>query len=410
MTQRVVIDKSLNQESDSQNKEGDFEMKKKALAVLLCVGMVAGLVGCGSKTTGAAATETEETVETTAAAESTEEGTSAEAGEAAGTHIYVLTPTEDHGWTGSVATFAKESAEAINQEGTYTAEVITSADANEQISQIEDIIANYKGDGKTAVAMLPQDDTVESAIQQLIDAGIPYTAFDRIIEGVAASAVANVKGDNSGIGAATAAYFVGLGMKPGEKVYVYQGDTSSVTTLRDIGFVDYLLGNLEYEGAAIAEDAKWTQEQIDSAIVYTGAMNWSRSTAKEHFESLMSDSANADIKWFYAEDDELAMGIIEALNGSGIDDTVKEKFLGNQPVVSGCGGLAELYDVIGGKQYADIVGQFGGIMSATYNPSMIQTTIELMVDYLDGKTVEQDCVVPVKIVTADNVDEFEPFS
>ena len=44
-------------------------------------------------------------------------------------------------------------------------------------------------------------------------------------------------------------------------------------------------------------------------------MNWSRSDTKTSFESLLGDSANADIKWFYAEDDELAMGILEALQG-----------------------------------------------------------------------------------------------
>ena len=30
------------------------------------------------------------------------------------THIYVMTSTEDHGWTGSVATFAKEKVEELN--------------------------------------------------------------------------------------------------------------------------------------------------------------------------------------------------------------------------------------------------------------------------------------------------------
>lgn len=393
--------------------EGDPKMKKKVLAVLLCAAMVASIAGCGNtaKDTTKEETTTDQatTDQTTTDQDQTEEENTQESSKA-GIHIYILTPSEDHGWTGSVATFAKKSADEINDEGTYSAEVITSADANEQISQIEDIIANYSGDGKTAVAMLPQDDTVESAIQQLIDAGIPYTAFDRIIDSVKDKAVANVKGDNSGIGAATAAYFVSLGMKPGEQVYVYQGDTSSVTTLRDNGFVDYVLGNLEYEGSKIADDAKWTEEQVDSAIVYTGAMNWSRSSAKEHFESLMSDSSNAKIKWFYAEDDELAMGIIEALNGSGIDDSVKKDFLANKPVISGCGGLAEIYDVIAGKEYVDIVAQIGGIMSATYNPSMIQTTVQLLVDYLNDKEVEQDYIVPVKIVTNENVDQFEPFN
>ena len=35
-------------------------------------------------------------------------------GEGDATHIYVLTAPEDHGWTGSVATFAKEKIEEVN--------------------------------------------------------------------------------------------------------------------------------------------------------------------------------------------------------------------------------------------------------------------------------------------------------
>ena len=91
--------------------------------------------------------------------------------------IYILTPTEDHGWTGSVATFAKLSAEAIDADGTWKAEVSTAPDAASQITQLEDIVANHAGDA-AGVVILPQDDTVEFAIQQLVDAGIPYVAFD----------------------------------------------------------------------------------------------------------------------------------------------------------------------------------------------------------------------------------------
>ena len=46
-------------------------------------------------------------------------------GEGDATHIYVLTAPEDHGWTGSVATFAKEKIEEVNDAGTYSAELIT---------------------------------------------------------------------------------------------------------------------------------------------------------------------------------------------------------------------------------------------------------------------------------------------
>ena len=48
-------------------------------------------------------------------------------------------------------------------------------------------------------------------------------------------------------------------------------------------------------------------------------------------------------------------------------------------------------------------------MSVTYSPSMIQTAIQDMVDYLNGETVEQDHVIECETVTPENVDEFPSF-
>lgn len=338
-------------------------------------------------------------------------GGSGDAGSASsggGKAIYVLTPSEDHGWTGSVATFAKAKIKEVNDEGTYKAELQTADTAEKQISEVEDILA---GDTSqiAGIVIQPMDDTLQSAIQSIVDAGIPYVAFDRIIDAVSSSAVSNVKGDNEGIGAGSAAYFVENGMKPGDKVYIFQGDTSSVTTLRDQGFTEYLLGKLEFDGAKVPDDAKWTQDQIDSAITKSGAMNWSRSDTKDAFESLMGDESNAEIKWWYAEDDELAMGILEALNGGGVPDSAKEKLFATKPFITGCGGLDEYYEVIRGNSYQDIASQLGGVMSVTYSPSMIQTAIQDMVDHLEGKKVEQDHVIECHNVTSENVDEFESF-
>ncbi len=364
-------------------------MKLKKLAALALAGVMAfSVAACGSSSDSST--------------ESASESTASDS-----THIYVLTAAEDHGWTGSVATFAKEKAEEINEEGTYTAEVITANDAADQITKIEDIIA--KGEDNIAVVIQPMDDTVQSAIQGLVDAGIPYVAFDRIIEAVSSTAVSNVKGDNEGIGAGAAAYFVSLGLQPGDEIYVYEGDTSSVTTLRDEGLVEYLTGELSYNGEYISEDLQWTEEDLAS-ITYSGSMNWSRSDTKTSFESLMGDAENANIKWFYAEDDELAMGILEALNGGGIDDSTKEAFLANAPVLTGCGGLNEYYEVLRGNSYTDITSQMDGMMSVTYSPSMIQTAIQDMVDYLNGEDVEQDHVIECENVTSENVDNYEAFN
>lgn len=327
---------------------------------------------------------------------------------AAGGHIYVLTASPDHGWTGQVGVFAQEKVDEINEAGAYTAELQTAGAAADQIAQVEDILAGDLS-GVAGIVIQPLDDTVQSAIQAIADAEVPYVAFDRIIEAVQDTAVSNVKGDNEGIGAGSAAYFVENGMKPGDTVYIYQGDTSSVTTLRDQGFTEYLLGNLEFNGESVPEDAKWTQEQIDSAIIKSGAMNWSRSDTKAAFEALLGDEANAQIKWWYAEDDELAMGILEALNGGGISDSAKEAFYATKPFITGCGGLQEYYDVIGGELYEDITANLGGVMSVTYSPSMIQTAIQDMVDYLDGEEVAQDHVIPCENVTSENVGDYVGF-
>ena len=63
----------------------------------------------------------------------------------------------------------------------------------------------------------------------------------------------------------------------------------------------------------------------------------------------------------------------------------KEKFLGNAPYLTGCGGLDELYAVLRGESFTDIADQFGGIVSVTYSPAMIQTAIQDMVDYSGWK-------------------------
>lgn len=368
-------------------------MKRKILTGLLTAGMLLSLMACGGNESGGSS----------GSADTSKNGSGAASDS---THIYVLTAAEDHGWTGSVATFAKEKVEEVNNGGSYTAEVITSGDASEQIMKIEDIVAG--GEDNIAIVIQPMDDTVQSAVQQIIDAGIPYVAFDRIIEAVSSEAVSNVKGDNEGIGAGSAAYFVSLGMKPGDKVYVYEGDTSSVTSLRNEGFTKYLTGELAFAGKTIAEGDKWSGEDLKS-ITYSGAMNWSRSDTKESYESLMGDASNADIKWFYAEDDELAMGILEALNGGGISDSTKNQIYAVKPVITGCGGLDELYEVLRGNSYTDVVKNTDGIMSVTYSPSMIQTAIQDMVDYLDGKSVEQDHVIECENVTSENVDNFPSF-
>ena len=168
---------------------------------------------------------------------------------AADTDIAILVPNADHGWTGAVMTYAEEKAAAVNEEGTYTAQVITSSDPANQITQVEDIIENQSAN---TVVILPQDNTLEVTMRRLADSGIPFVMFDRVIDSVSEQAVASVKGDNEGIGAETAKRFIEDGMVPGDKILIIPGDNSSVPQMRNDGFFGVLLEN------------GWTQEQIDA--------------------------------------------------------------------------------------------------------------------------------------------------
>ncbi|MGN1006077.1 MAG: substrate-binding domain-containing protein [Aristaeellaceae bacterium] len=318
---------------------------------------------------------------------------------AAGTDIAILVPNADHGWTGAVLTYAEEKAEAINAEGKYTAKVISSADPANQISQVEDIIEN---ESAKSIVILPQDNTLETTMKKLADSGIPFVMFDRVIDTVAEQAVASVKGDNEGIGAETAKRFIAAGMVPGDKILIMPGDNSSVPQMRNDGFFGVLLEN------------GWTQEQVD-AIESTAYTGWSRSEGKKLFTEWLDSNTVEEIsacKWIFTHDDEIAMGILEALKSSEIDTAKKEAFLAAGVHLASSSGLNEMYSVIKGihqKDYAAEVAGLADLFTVTYDPAMIQIACDDMITYLDGGEVTKDHVIPVDVVDATNVNDFRGF-
>ena len=86
-------------------------MKKKVMAALLAGLMALSLAACGGSSSGSASAPAEEKTESAVSADA-----QAAPAETSGeqTHIYVLTASEDHGWTGSVATFAKAPTGSLN--------------------------------------------------------------------------------------------------------------------------------------------------------------------------------------------------------------------------------------------------------------------------------------------------------
>lgn len=363
-------------------------MKKKYLALLLALIMCLGLVACGDNGNAGGSGN----------GNSGAPANSGNGGDAK-QKIAIMVPNADHGWTGAVMTYAEEKAAEINSAGKYDATVITSTDAANQISQVEDLIANKTAN---AVVILPQDNTLEAAMKQLADSGIPFVMFDRVIDSVSGSAIASVKGDNEGIGIATAKRFIDAGLKPGDRVLVMPGDNSSVPEMRNNGF------------QATLKENGWSDEQI-AGLKSTAFTGWSRSEGKKLFTEWLESSTVDEItatKFIFTHDDEIAMGILEALQSSDIDDAKKEAFLNAGVHLGTSSGLNEIYSVLKGihqRDYTAEVAKLADLFSVTYDPAMIQTAVDDMITSLEGGSVSQDHVIPVDVVDASNVNNFRGF-
>lgn len=315
------------------------------------------------------------------------------------TDIAILVPNADHGWTGAVLSYAEEKAKEINDAGVYTARVIASSDPANQITQVEDLIDNQSA---RSIVILPHDNTLEATMRKLVNSNIPFVMFDRVIDSVVDNAVSTVKGDNEGIGYETAKRFVADGLQPGDNVLIIPGDNSSVPEMRNNGFFKGLL------------EADWTQEQVD-AIRSTAYTGWSRSEGRRLFTEWLDSNTPDDIKatrYIFTHDDEIAMGMLEGLKSSDIDESKKEAFLDAKVNLGTSSGLNEIYSVLRGihqKDYSAEVARLNDLFSVTYDPGMIKIAVQDMVDHLDGKEVAKDHVVPVSVVDKTNVDEFQGF-
>lgn len=372
------------------------EIMKKILALLLVLSLVsAGLLGCSNQ-------KKEETSKATEVSSDTTEAVDESADSGKVKEIAIMVPSADHGWTGAVLTYAQEKADELNANATFSskfvAKIYAATDTENQIQQVDDLLANSSN--LAGIAILPYDNGLQSTLEKIAAADIAFVQFDRVInsEVIDAKVVANVKGDNEGIGYETAKRFLEKGLTSSDYVYEMIGDNSSVPELRSKGFRDCLREN------------GWTEEEIDATVVKSAATGWSRDTGKELFESWF-DSAQCDTSkkiWIYTHDDEIAMGVLESINGGALEETKKAEFLKNLQALSSSSGLAEAYAVIKDKHQTIARPSFD-FFSVTYDPAMIKEAIDVLDRGIGGEYVNQDYVIPVSVVDATNVDKFQPF-
>ena len=309
---------------------------KKIIAIALALVMVLGLVACS-------AAPKEKTVK-----------------------VGIAAPDVTHGWVAGVAYYAEQYCKDNNLE--Y--KVHTSADAAEMQAGLEDLVAW----GATVIVSFPQWAGMETAMQEIIDQGIPVVNFD--ID-VACNNIYKVTGDNYDMGYQSAKYIL---EKVGDAATITVMDvpsSGSVCELRKEGFYDYL-AEVGYDTTNIVEVTLESFARDDGVAVMADLLE-----TYDHIDAV------------YSMDDETSLGCIQAINEAGRTDI---------KAITGGGGCQEYFKIIASDE-----GKAIGAASALYSPAMIQDAIKVAIKLMNGEEAESVIVIPTTIVSAENVaDHLDP--
>ena len=361
-------------------------MKKKILATLLTAVMVCSLAACGGSSSASSETAAEST-----AAESTAEGTETEAAsgefnpdtdpssqtieqirESLGAEVpvkagYSLSAVEksisNEFWR-SLQEGYEKAAENVNAVAEISLDVEATTDEGDETGQ-QTMVENAVNQGVSAIMASPiSDANLTTAVENAQDAGIP---------------VINV---NDGL-IAIADYYCGPnayqnGYLAAEWVSKQLGDKGQVGIVVDMakafaarertqGFKDWIADN-----------------NSGLEVVAEQNADWDRQKAKELAATWIIQ--NPDMKAIFCNNDDMALGVVEAVEEAEADI-----------LVVGVDGIGEAYDSIRAGKLDATVDSF------PYYMAQVATEVTLRV--LAGQEVPHVTATPQALIDSENVDK-----
>ncbi len=323
-------------------------MKKKIFAVLLCMTMTVALAaGCGSKKSSDSSS-----------------GGKKKAEESSEKLLGISVPKASTGWTAAVQYYAEKYC----KENNIDAKIVAAESTNEQANQMEELI-NMKCD---TVLLLPINDELATAAKKVMDAGITLVNFDRTLGSTKPDYY--IGGDNKGIGVDGAKYLK-------DKL----GDSYTVVIAGVSGW------------GAISEERvqgyKDTIKEISPDVKVLGEYS-ADNASQEAGLALMTDilSANPEVDAVFSADDELGIGLTQAIKEANRTDI---------KAVIGGGGAKGYMAKMTSPDYKDI-----WLGSATYSPSMINDAIDIAVKVMNGEKCDESTIIPCDLVDRENVEQW----
>jgi ribose transport system substrate-binding protein len=281
-------------------------------------------------------------------------------------------PGADHGWLAAITENARAEAERFDDvelellEGTN--------DSAAQVSQVEQLVAE---DPDVLIILPHEGEPLTPVALEAMEQGIPVVNLDREFSSEGAYRTW-IGGDNYGIGVSAANYIAEQLDCQGNVVEIQGLAGISVTEERTAGFAD-------------------TIEQLCGdgiEIVAQQPADFLPDLGLEVMETILQ--AEQEIDAVYTHDDDMATGVVSAIENAGREDEM---------ILTGAGGSREAMERI----------QEGGLYAATflYSPTMSASAVRVARLIARGQGFEElvEPEVPSRIelpattVTQDNVDE-----
>lgn len=282
-------------------------------------------------------------------------------GSAGGDKVALLVSTLNNPFFVDLRDGAQEQAKALN------IDLVVSDAQNDSATQ-QNQAQNAQTQGAKAVIINPVDsDAAGPAVAPLIAANVPVVSVDRSVTGEEVDA--HIASDNVAGGAQVATE---LAKAMGDKgdVIILEGTPGAATTRdRGKGFKDEI------------------QKHSGIRVVAEQTANFDRAEALNVTTNLMQ--SNPDATGIYAENDEMALGAIQALGPRA----------GKDVSIFGFDGTADGIKAIANEALAGTIAQ---------QPKELgKRAVQAAADLIAGKTVEKDQSIEVKTVTKENVKDFE---
>lgn len=246
-------------------------------------------------------------------------------------------------------------------------EFVYQAAANEgdQLGQLS-IAETLLTQGFNALLLSPQTDAnLLPAYEAAVAQGVPVLNVNDAVIPLVANYVGNVQRDN---GVRVAQWFIDNSV--GGSVAVIEGQPGVFAAgQRTAGFTETIEGADGFEVVA-SVPANWSREQ---------AFNAATTILQQH----------PDLVGFYANNDGMALGVVEAVNAAGLADQV---------AVFGTDGISDAYNSIREGGLTGTVDSFPVLTG--------EIAMEVVLRMLAGQDLPRVVATPQALITADNIDTY----